>query len=240
MDHACVGQGAKRRARTDGVHMKAWFKRSKTRLKIWFLQLLLRVVQASWFQQGVLRPVVHITVRIAAYWLVWAFFFNRLPKHFESNPQIAQMMEQIRTLWHSRGEASSLKEKDTTLKTITWGTAGAGVVILTAIVIDHKFSPAIWIATLCFTLAVPFLIMFGMVYGLLATPKQVPPTLREGVILVSSLYIVHLIFYVGLAAFLWNFDPKVSAIFLIGSFLALRYYSWFIVKLPSSQPNTID
>jgi hypothetical protein len=221
--------------------IRAWSTRSKTRLQIWFLQLLLRVVNASWFQKGVLRPVVHITVRVAMYWFVWAVFFNRLPKNFESNPQIAEQMEKLRTLWNSRGEPNSSLEKDQTLnQTLTWGTAGAGVVLLTAIVIDHKFSPAIWIATICFALAIPFLVVFGMVYGLLASPKQVPPTVREGVILTSSLYLVHLIFYIGLAAFLWNFDAKVSAIFVIGSFLAWRYFNWFVLKLPNFQPKKID
>jgi hypothetical protein len=224
--------------------IKAWFTRSKIRLRNWFLQLLLRIVNAGWFQEKAFLPVFRKIAPILLIWILW-LFIKRLPQD-ESNPQIIELTEQVqqlKALWNSRGEAGSSTETGWAfIQTITLGTAGVGFVILTAIVIDHKISPAIWVATICFVLAVPILVAFGMVYWLLASPKQVPPTVREAVILTISLYGALLIFYVGVAAFLWSFDPRITAIFIIGSFLAWRFFIWFSVKLlrASQPPQKID
>jgi hypothetical protein len=219
--------------------IKAWFQRSRNRLLIWFLQLLLRVVQTPWFRGAAIRPVAYILVRIAIYRFLWAFFFNHLPK-VEPNSKAAQLIADIETRMNAPVDVGASEKDRAVNQSLTWGLAGVGVVILIAIVTTQKFSPANWVAVTCLALAVPLLVMLGFVDAVLADPKRTPSIMRDRLILVISLYGVHLIFYIGFTAFLWSYDARVSLAFLIGCLLAWRLFQRFVVKPSIIQPSKTD
>lgn len=101
-------------------------------------------------------------------------------------------------------------ERDRALgQTMTWGTAGVGVVILTTVVAARTFNPATLVATAAFALAIPFLVVLGLAYAIQNDHKAArPPTTRDSILLINLIYAAQFVFYFGLAALLWGYDPR--------------------------------
>jgi hypothetical protein len=197
----------------------SWFTRSRIRVRIWRLQLLSRFVKTAWFRVAVLHPAV----RLRLLWFVWAIFFDRLPE--TSNPQVATLQGELKARLDAPLAASEATERGRAVnQAMTWGTAGVGVVILIAIITAHALNPALETATAAFAVSVPFLVVLGFLYALQSDPKATPPTVRAALFQVTLLYAAHLLFYFGLAALLWSYDPRIAALFVVACYLALRYF----------------
>jgi hypothetical protein len=137
----------------------SWFRRSRIRVLIWLLQALQRIIQTAWFRAVLLRVVVRPALRVGAVWFIYALFFDRLPDSMSANPQVAQLRMQVKAYLDARVRRGGASEGDRSfVRTMTWGTAGVGVVILTTIVAARVFSPAMLVATAAFALAIPFLV----------------------------------------------------------------------------------
>jgi hypothetical protein len=183
----------------------------------------------------VLRPFV----RIRLYWFILAVLLDRLPKGWEENPQIAQLMTDITAAWNAR--ATRMNERGRAVdQTLTWGTAGGGVVILTAIVTTHNYSPATWVAAICLSLSVPFLLVLGAVSASQTDEKALPLTVRDMLVRTAALWVTHFIFYGGFAAFLWSYDARIAITLLAGSYLAWRYFRKISMKYHPPQQNNAE
>lgn len=198
----------------------SWITRSRNRLLVWGLQRVQRLLQAAWFGRWA-RFMLGPIVRLGLLWFVRAALADKLP---ESNPQIAQLSKQLREQFNSRLPHSEGKERDlVVIRTMTWGTAGIGVLILTAIITSHALTPALEVATTLFALSLPFLVVLGLLYALQSDPKTTPPTARAALFQVTLLYAAHLLFYLGLGAMIWSYDPRIAALFVIACYCAWQY-----------------
>jgi hypothetical protein len=219
----------------------SWFARSGIRLRIWHLQLWLRVVQTTWFKTIVIRPVVYVGL----WWIVAAvlsavFLGRRLPEEWSSNPQIAHKLTELRQKLDSRASRRLTERERAIGQTITWGMAGVGVIILTTIVTARVFNPAIWVATAAFAVAVPFLVVLGAAGAIQNDPKSAPPTLRATLFLQASIFLAHLVFCSGLAALLWSYDARIAVIFVGACCMAWRYVQRFVAEHAASQTGQGD
>ena len=215
--------------------MVSWFRKLSARLHIWFLRLTLRILQSSWFQKMVFRPFL----RIGLYWFMLTVMLDRLPKGWEENSKIAQIMAELRATWNAR--ANRMNERGRAVdQTLTWGVAGGGVVMLTAIVVAHTFSRATWVAAICLSLSIPFLIVLGAISAFQTDKETFPLTVREMMIRSAALWIVQIIFYTGLIAFLWSYDARIAIAFLGGSYLAWRYFRRIAMKYHGRPQNKAD
>jgi hypothetical protein len=212
----------------------------RRRLQIWYLRLLVRAVASSWFKKLLLRMVLRPLTRIGLYWFLLAAILDRLPKRWEENPQIAQGMAELRATWNARATAMNARGRAID-QTLTWGTAGGGVVILTAIVTTHDHSPATCVAAICLSLSVPFLLVLGALFAFQTDENPLPLTVRDMLVRTATLWLTHFIFFAGLAAFLWSYDVRIAIVFLAGTYFAWRYFRRFAMKYHSpKQDNKIE
>ena len=203
----------------------SWLTRSRNRALIWGLQRLQMLLKAAWFQRFAQRALIRPMVHVGLWLFVWAVFADKLP---ESTPQVAQLAKQLREQLNARLAHSEGNERDLAfVRTMTWGTAGAGVVILAAIITAHVPTPALTVATAAFAVSVPFLVVLGFLYALQSDPSSTPPTARSALFQVILLYAAHLLFYFGLAALFWSYDPRLAALFVIVCYLALQCFRRF-------------
>jgi hypothetical protein len=215
--------------------MVSWFRKLSARLHIWFLRLTLRILQTSRFQKIVFRPFL----RIGLYWFMLTVMLDRLPKGWEENPKIAHLMAQLRATWN--GQANWMNDRGRAVdQTLTWGVAGGGVVMLTAIVIAHTFSRATWVAAICLSLSIPFLIVLGAIPAFQTDEQAFPLSVRDMLIRTAALWLTQFIFYTGLIAFLWSYDDRVAIAFLAGSYLAWRYFRRIVTKYHGLPKNKTD
>jgi hypothetical protein len=210
----------------------------RVRLLIWLLQKFMNALQKRWFQRIVIRPAIIAYF----YWYLWAFLFDRLPKSFEqSDPKAGPSLADLKAKYNSRvGRGLTDHERAFTQSTI-WGAAGLGTIILIAIVTTtHDYSPAIWVAAVCFGLTIPMFAALGFADSLQTDPKKLPPTVKDVVFFGARLYFTHFIFWFGFAAFLWSYSRYLSAIFVVGCFIAWRYFRRFSVRHNASQANKTE
>jgi hypothetical protein len=189
----------------------------KIRLLIWLLQKFINALQKRWFQRIVIRPAIIAYF----YWYLWAFLLDRLPKGFErSDPKAGQTFADLKAQYNSRVSRGLTDNERAFTQSTIWGAAGLGAIILVAIVTTtHDYSPAIWVAAVCFGLTIPMFAALGFADSMQTDPKKLPPTVKEVVFFGARLYFTHFIFWFGFAAFLWSYSRYLSAIFMVGCFL---------------------
>jgi hypothetical protein len=197
--------------------------------------MMLRFVQSGWFET-LLRPVV----RMLRYYAIWAVIFDRIPTSItDANPNIAKAIAELRAKQNERVQAvgtdRDIDRNRAVDQAMTWGVAGVGVIILTAIIAGHISSPSssssisLWIATACFSFSVPFLIVLGIICLAQSDPKSSRPTVRQVIGVSSSIWMAQFVFAVRFAAFLWSYSPITTLIFVFGCFRARRYFHKFAV-----------
>jgi hypothetical protein len=218
--------------------MIVWVKRLLARLAIWTLGLLQRLVKTRGFQLVVILPIAWTRVLYRLTWLTFTVLFGRIPNELRAiDPEIAESLNQIERA-RQAPITGSIARYRTVTQSITWGLAGVGVVILTTIVTGHMaIAPAILVATACFSLSVPFLVIFGVASAFQAEGTR--PTVHQTLVLQSLIFVAHLIFYVGFAAFLWSFDARISVVFIISCYLAWRFFRRFVSAQITSQGGDV-
>jgi hypothetical protein len=217
--------------------VRNFFRRAIDRTRDWSLRMLLHFAQSGWLET-LLRPFGVL----AAYWFMWAVLFGHLPKRMvEADSDFAKKMAELR---EQRVQAISTDRDRAYGRTVTWGLAGVGVVILTAIVANNLAKPAasatsssLWLAAASFAFAVPLLIMLGLIYLSQAEPKSPRPTARQALSIAASIWVAQLIFILGFTAFLWSFSPIISLIFLLSCYRAWRAFRKYTESLPSPTPT---
>lgn len=113
---------------------------------------------------------------------------------------------------------------------MTWGVAGAALILLTTVIAsDHPSDKSALIAAACFAFAIPTLVVSGFIQLSYAHSKPSdhgiqPPTMRHVLRILIRTYIAYFLVTVGTAAMLWSYDWKVSVVFIVSLYLALRLY----------------
>jgi len=221
-----------------GTTAASWITRSRNRALIWGLQRLQRLMQAAWFERWVKAALIGPMVRLGLLWFVWAIFFGKVP---ESTPEIALLSKQVREQFNARLAHSEGTERDRVVaQTMTWGTAGIEVLILTAIITAHPPSLALEVATAALAVSVPFLVVLGFLYTLQSDPRTTPPTVKAAFFQAILLYAAHLLFYFVLAALLWSYDPRIAAVFVIACYMAWRYLQRHFAPKPTESDGAGD
>lgn len=194
------------------------------RLRISCLQLLARILKTSWFQWWLRRAVVRPLVFALGAWFFWKLFRDPQSLAENAGPQVAQLVATVQAQLDQKVQRYG---QDRTLaidQTMTWGAAGAAVLLLTTMVATHTADVSGEIAAACFALAIPLLTVCGMVLSIQTDPKSEPPTVREVLRAAATLHTAHFILCLGITAMLWSYDPKASCVFVLGCYLALRYF----------------
>jgi hypothetical protein len=201
-------------------------------LKIASLQLLIQVIKARWFRLLILRPPLLVFV----FYRIFALAFGaKINVPATADAKTLELVNQLEAARNARMKTDLLTDTDRTLlRALTWGVAGIAVIILTTVITAQKSSPALWLACACFALATPILVVLGFAASYHADPKKTPPTVQEGVNLHGSIYAADLVFCLGFAALLWSYDPRISGLFVIGCWLAWRYFKSFAAKQSAS------
>jgi hypothetical protein len=122
------------------------------------------------------------------------------------------------------------------IQPLTWGTAGAGLVILTAIVTSSAKGTALTVAAGCCAVATPLLVAFGFIYPHLFMPKREPPAIVQQVL--NIMLLIHgaqILFCAGIVAMLYSFNRAVALVFLVGCLLGWRAVSRFTVPVKRSE-----
>jgi hypothetical protein len=199
------------------------------KLKIWGLQLSMWVIKKRTFQYLIFRP---FALGIMA-WIMWKVFTDP-DRLASSNPQVAEMIARIKTMLDKVAEYptdDAERERGIALnRSMTWGVAGAAVVLLTTVIVaTHPSDKAALIAAACFAYAIPALIVCGFIQLSHAhsTPNNQgiqPPTMRQSLKILNRTYVAYFLVCVGAAAMLWSYDWKVSIVFIVSLYLALRLY----------------
>jgi hypothetical protein len=205
---------------------------------IGFLGLLQRVVSNYWFKEIVLPPVGRMlacyVILLAAYKLIKTGTIEI------GDPRVTQGIADLKVRWNARISGGDHTSRGHGVgQAMTWGLAGVAVVLLMTIVAYHMSGPAIRIAASCFSLAVPVLILFGILAALQTDP-QYRPTVKAMVLVQAPILLAQLIFGFGFAAFLWSYDPGVATIFAMGCGLALRLFQKLATDHFASQSIETD
>jgi hypothetical protein len=209
----------------------SWVTRSRSRLLVWGLQRLQRLMQAAWFQTWLRTAVIRPVLLLAVMWLLWAVWRDRLP---DGTPQIAQLRSQLKAQLDAP-VSRRLRDRERLVgQTMTWGTTGVGVVMLTAIITADALNPALGVATAAFAVSVPFLVVLGFLFLLQSDPQSPLPTVRTALLQTTLLHAAHLVFYFGFAALLWSYDPRIAALFVVACYLAWRYLQPFLLRHAAS------
>jgi hypothetical protein len=214
---------------------RAVMARLSVRLRLWLLQLLLRVVKSTWFRVLVVRPLGYGIAVTLLTWFVWVVFRN--PESLRtrlSDPRAAELVEQlIRSQNQKISRDASTDQNRAAGQAMTWGVAGAAVILLTTVIVIHDVSRAGLMAAASFALAIPILIVCGVVSVGYSDPKIEPPTVRQHLGLTATTHLAHFIVCFGFAAMLWGFDWRVSVVFVAACYWALHYLR---IKAAASQP----
>lgn len=200
------------------------------KLKILGLQLSMRAINTRTFRYLVLRP---FALGILS-WITWRVFSNPDELNATGDPQVAQMVVQIKAILEKTAEYPTddvERERGIALnRSMTWGVAGAALILLTtAIVTDHPSDKSALIAAACFAFALPTLVVCGFIQLSYAHSKPSDhrishPTMQHVLRVVIRTYIAYFFVTVGAAALLWSYDWKVSVVFIVSLYLALRLY----------------
>ena len=209
------------------------------RLKIVLLKILGRIILSRPFK-WVVTPLLYVGM------IVWAaaIAFGRTPsiKVPHGSPLSQEMVELVARIEESRKAPvrGQISDRERALvQSLTWGTAGAAVVILVAIATSSKtFGPAMPIAAGCFAVTIPLLIAFGLAHMHQWDAAKAPPTVQECINLIGLIYGGQLLFTVGLAVLLWDFNPRVSIAFLVACYFGARAHKNLVVK--RFAPGTIE
>ena len=116
-------------------------------------------------------------------------------------------------------------------QSMTWGAAGAAVLILVAIATSSKtFSgAAMTVAATCFAVSIPLFIALGFAYSSHQNEATESPTPNEALNLHHLLRSAQFLFGLGLAALLWSFDRRVSIAFVVACYLGWRAFMNLVV-----------
>jgi hypothetical protein len=186
-------------------------------LLIWSLHLLQRAINNYWLQQMVLRPVV-LPLRYLGLLLI-AREAYKTGTIESTDPKAAEMLAGIKAGWNARISSGEHANTYGAMgQAMTWGLAGVAVVLLTTIVAYRLSGPAIYVAAGCFALATPILLVFGLLSALR------PPTVKATVLVHVPVTLAQEIVGVGFAAFLWSYQPWISALFMMSCGVAWRLF----------------
>lgn len=148
------------------------------------------------------------------------------------NAMMALLIARVREERSSPANAGIITERDrAVIQSMTWGTAGAAVLIVVAIATSSKqfTGPAISVAAAFFAAAIPLLIAFGFAFAHQWDPVRAPPTPQERGNLGRLIITGQFLFASGIASLLWSFDPRVFAVFLVAWFLGWRAFKNLVV-----------
>jgi hypothetical protein len=138
--------------------------------------------------------------------------------------RVTQEISHLKVRFMARLNAGDHSDRNVGVtQAMTWGLAGVAVVLLLTIVSYRLPGPAIRIATYCFSLAIPILILFGILAALQTDPQRAP-TLKAIILVHFLIQVAQVVFAVGFAAFLWSYDPWAATIFGMGCGLTLRLF----------------
>lgn len=213
------------------------------KLKIWSLQTLKWLINKRAFQYIVFRPFAFGVL----VWIVWRLFTDPDKLNASGNPQVAAMVAQIKAMMDKRTEyPKNGPERDRGIalnQSMTWGVAGAAIILLTTeIVATHPAADkAALIAAACFAFAIPTLVISGFIQ--LTHASAAPsdqgiqsPTLRQAMKVIGRTHMAYFFVCVGVAAMLWSYDWKVSVVFMMALYWALRLYRRTVVVGSTKQP----
>jgi hypothetical protein len=197
------------------------------RLFIASIQMLQRFTNSRAFRL-LMRPFLLVWV----WYRLFALVFGAIPKSWTAaSPEVAQVVSQLEAARNARAQTDLMSDTDRTLlRTLTWGVAGTSLYILMQIVVEQKFSATLWLTCACFALVVPFLAVLGVVASQYMDSKKTLPTVQEFFNLYAAIYAADLIFCLGFTALLWSYDPRISMLFVVGCWLARRYFKSFAAK----------
>jgi hypothetical protein len=202
------------------------------RATVALLQLLLRVLNTRpfrWAMRTVLLPIV--TVWLVKFLVTALYGTPRI--RAEPGSQVEQLLRDLQAKKSTRLSAPSDDRDRPINQTITWGPAGAAVLILAAIVTSSKLGPALLMASGCFALAIPLLVVVGLVYASRIATTSEPLTVQEVLNVATLQHAAHFVWFLGFATLLWSYDWRVSICFVVGCYLAWRCFRAFIRPSPS-------
>jgi hypothetical protein len=197
-------------------------RRLGVQLLIWSLGMLQRTLNSYWFKQIVLPPVGRMlscyVVLLVAYQLIKTGTIET------GDPRVTLGISELKVHFNVRLDGGGHADRNHGVtQPMTWGLAGVAVVLLLTIVAYHLPGPAIQTAAYCFSVAVPILVLFGILTALQTDPQR-PPTLKAVILVNFPIQLAQVLFAVGFAAFLWSYDPRVATVFAMSCGLALRVF----------------
>ena len=214
--------------------MRAWALR---RLRIAWLQLLIRFVKSQAFR-ALLQAFVRVYWRYRLYGLVFA-----TPKSWATaSPEVAQLVDEIEALRSKPVQMDGATDKEPKLsQAMTWGVAGFALLALIQIVTAQspQISAARWVACGCFALVVPWLAVLGFVVHDHMDPKR-PPTIQQTINMHAAMYAGNFIFCLGLASLLWSYNPSIAVMFVLSCYVAVRRFLSFAKKRSATAPPAVS
>jgi hypothetical protein len=204
--------------------------RAKLRLQIASLRLLQRAFNNPRLQRFLFRPLIGLICHVWLYTFAVRMVFGYTPK-WAMNPLFAEQMQQLQAL-RDRPVSRTATDRDRALaQKITWGVAGGGVLILVSIVATTKqFGPAMTMATVCFSLAIPILFGLGLTTEWSADARFAAPSVQQTIKQTAKTYGANLLFICGLAALLWSYKHMTGAVFVVGCYIAWRGVKRYALK----------
>ena len=209
-----------------GIKLKNW----GLKLAIFGLQRLMWAMRSRFFRYLVFGP---FALGVLA-WIIWKVFSDPDRLNASGDPRVTEIVVQIKAMLDRTAEYptnDAERERGIALnRSMTWGVAGAALVLLTTVMVaTHPSDKAALIAAACFAIAIPTLVVCGIIQLSHAhsTPSDQsiqPPTMRHMLKVLNRTYTAYFFVSVGMAAMLWSYDWKVSVVFIISLYLALRLY----------------
>lgn len=200
--------------------MVVWAKQLGLRWLIRALQLVQKLVATSRFQRIVGRPVAYGVVA----WVAWRLIRNPRATAEATGPEVVGALESLQASLDAPVKFGDLERARAVGQAMTWGVAGAAILLLTATVASgaHR-SWELELAASCFAPVIPILVICGTVYLSYTDAKAPAPTARHCFSLNAIMHGSHLVLCVGIAALLWSYQPLVAVVFVVGCWLSWRY-----------------
>jgi hypothetical protein len=202
-----------------GAFGASWLRISEVHRRMMFIfwTLMSWLVQTRGFKYLVVLPFAYA-------FMTWATWKALTKPEALGDLKTNKMVAELRASLEQRVAGYSTNEQAAELnRALTWGTAGAALVLLTTVIlVDHRTETAA-LAAACFALAIPMLIACGFAQSSHMDQTIQPPTVRETLRVLNTMVAAQFIVCIGVVALLWSYDSKVAAAFIVGCYLAVRF-----------------
>lgn len=208
------------------------FARLRARLHSALLEVIGWIVRSRAFR-FLLRPILKVWLYIYAFRLAFGATPRvSVPSGSVITEETAGLIARLEDARNKPVTAEFTDRERSLIQSMTWGTAGAAVLILVAICTSSKtLGLAMSVAAGLFAVSIPLLTAFGFAYmHHREANTSNPPATQVILNLHALIYFGQMLFVLGIVAMLWDFNRWVAGTFLVACYFGMRAFKNLVTR----------